>query len=232
MQTRLLIPEVMDDPQLDARRHERALRGLTRLNFLSFAHQPFWQEIRKLSRLEGSRPLRILDIATGAGDTPIRLMRQARHENLPLQIDGCDKSEQALTYARRNAERHGAGIRFFRLDVSEDPLPDNYDVLMCSLFLHHLAEREAVRLLHKMNAAARCMVMISDLRRSLGGLWLATAAAHLLTRSEVVHLDAPQSVRAAFTLPEVSKMARAAAWPHFQIWPVWPFRYLLTGTVR
>ncbi len=231
MQARFLIPEVMDDPSLDSGRHDRALRGLERLNFLSFAHKPLWQEIRKLSRIEGSRPLRILDIATGAGDTPIRLLRQARHENLPLEIHGCDKSEQALTYARLNAKRHGAGGHFFRLDVLEEPLPAGYDVLMCSLFLHHLAEPEAVLFLRKMTAAARCMVMISDLRRSRAGLWLAAAAAHLFTRSAVVHFDAPQSVRAAFTIEEVSKITRAAGWPHFQIWPVWPFRYLLTGTV-
>jgi 2-polyprenyl-3-methyl-5-hydroxy-6-metoxy-1,4-benzoquinol methylase len=179
---------------------------------------------------EVSRPLQVLDIATGAGDTPIRLLRQAQHEKLSIEIDGCDKSEQAVAYARRNAQRHGSAAHFFPLDILKDPLPGHYDVLMCSLFLHHLSETEARFFLRKIAVAARRLVLISDLQRSLGGLWLA-AAAHLLTRSEVVYLDAPQSVRAAFTLPEAVGLAEEAGLRNFQIRPVWPFRYLLTGKI-
>jgi 2-polyprenyl-3-methyl-5-hydroxy-6-metoxy-1,4-benzoquinol methylase len=46
-----------------------------------------------------------------------------------------------------------AAIHFSVLDVLAGPLPDGFDVVICSLFLHHLAEEQAVLLLQAMAKA-------------------------------------------------------------------------------
>src|SRR5204862_714569 len=92
----------------------------------------------------------------------------------------------------------------------KEPLPGRYDAVICSLFLHHLDEPEAVTLLRKAADAADRAVLINDLRRSTLGLWLAQAGSRLLTTSRVVHVDGPRSVRAAFTLAEAAALARQA----------------------
>src|SRR5947207_3208402 len=119
---RRLQPEVMDRPDLDAASHHQALRGLQRLNFWSGSAGILWRPIRDLARSLG-RPLRVLDLATGAGDVPIGLWRRAARAGLDLQIEGCDVSPRAVAYARQQAERFRADVRFFPLNVCDDDHP-------------------------------------------------------------------------------------------------------------
>ena len=55
-------------------------------------------------------------------------------------------SPTAVDYASRQAAIAGAGVHFFQLDALRDPIPDGYDALTCSLFLHHLDENDALEL--------------------------------------------------------------------------------------
>ena len=74
-----------------------------------------------------------------------------------LHIDGCDVSPTAVEFAAGRARRAGADVRFFAADALRDPLPDGYDAVVCSLFLHHLADDEAegFRLLTQPAASGR-----------------------------------------------------------------------------
>ncbi len=67
----------MDEPDLDVRRHERALEGLGRMNALSRSAATLWDPIRGFAMGMKDRPLRILDLASGGGDGPLRLWRRA-----------------------------------------------------------------------------------------------------------------------------------------------------------
>ena len=77
--------EVMDQPDLDLARHLLALRGLERINFWSGSAGILWPTVRTALRQAG-RPLRLLDVATGAGDVPIRLWQRARRAGLKASI--------------------------------------------------------------------------------------------------------------------------------------------------
>ena len=104
----------------------------------------------------------------------------------------------------------GAPIEFSVRDVLAQDLPGNFDVAISSLFFHHIDEDSAVRLLQKMAAGTRHLVLVNDLRRSLGGVMLAFLASRLFTRSDVVWTDALRSVRAAFTAEEAMSLAERA----------------------
>jgi hypothetical protein len=71
-------PEVMDQPGLSPPRHARALRGLARINFWSGSAGILWRPLAALCRRPDTQHLRVLDLATGGGDVPIRLWRRAR----------------------------------------------------------------------------------------------------------------------------------------------------------
>ena len=72
--------EIMDRPDLPAAQHGHALDGLGRINFFSRSAGILWRPLAQLSRELG--PLRILDVATGAGDVPVRLWRKATRAGL------------------------------------------------------------------------------------------------------------------------------------------------------
>ena len=221
-------PEMMDDPQLDPARHVQALACLARINSLSGSARILWGGLVALARDNPGQALRLLDVATGGGDVPIALWRRARRAGLNLEINGGDISPTALEAARRNAQAAGADVKFFHLDVGHHSIPDGFDVLTCSLFLHHLSDERARSLLRQMGRAARRLVLINDLRRCRLGLVLAWIASRVLTTSKVVRVDAPRSVEAAFTVEEVRALAAQAGLANADISRRWPCRYLLT----
>ena len=221
-------PEIMDQPGLEPGRHLHALQGLARINWWSGSARILWPPIHALARERAGGPLRILDVASGGGDVPIRLWRRARRHGLALEILGCDVSPAAVEYARRQAERCGAAVQFCLRDVLQSPLPDGYDVAMCSLFLHHLDEAEAVELLRRMADAARRLVLANDLARSRLGYGLAYLGTRLLSRSDVVHTDGPLSVAGAFTPEEAAELARRGGLSGARVQRRWPCRYLLS----
>lgn len=225
---RQLEPEIMDDPLLDEARHIGALQGLERLNRFSNSAGILWSPIRAFVKREGLLKCRLLDVATGAGDVPLELWRRARRAGIDLQMAGCDKSSRAVAYARRRSEKIGASVHFFELDAISSELPSGYDVIVSSLFLHHIEDMQAVRLLQAMARSAGRLVLVSDLVRHPAALGLAIIGTRLLSTSDVVHHDGPQSVRAAFTIDEVSALAHRAGLAGARVTSCWPFRLLLT----
>ena len=220
--------EVMDDPNLDAESHVRALDGLARLNLLSGGAGILWRPLSRLVAENGMGVIRVLDIATGAGDLPVALWRRAKRRGLALDISGCDVSARALEHARARCDRAGAAVNFFKLDALQDSLPSGYDVLMCSLFLHHLETPAAELLLRRMGEAAKEMVLVNDLARGVACLRMVQTACYILTTSPVVRTDGPLSVRAAFTPDELKAMADRAGLRGASIERRWPCRMLLT----
>jgi 2-polyprenyl-3-methyl-5-hydroxy-6-metoxy-1,4-benzoquinol methylase len=221
-------PELIDQPDLDARRHNDALRGLERINWWSGSTRLLWPALRAAAQRHGSRPLHVLDIATGAGDIPIRLGRKARQAGLDVRLAGCDRSLHAIAYARQRAAEEEIEVRFFEWDALQGDFPGEYDFVLSSLFLHHLDEGQAVELLRQMARAARQGILVHDLMRSPAGYALAYLGTRVLCASPVVHTDGPRSVESAFTPAEVRALARAAGLLEAVVTRRWPCRLLLT----
>jgi len=229
---RRLQPEVMDQPDLDAGEHHRALRALARINWLSASARILWPAIRNLCRERTAKgdatPVRVLDVATGGGDVPVRLWHKARRAHIPLEVAGCDFSSVALEHARTFATVHDAKVDFFSLDVLAAPIPKGYDVITSSLFLHHLDEQQALTVLGKLRESAGQLALVNDLARSRTGWLAAYVGSRVLTRSPMVHTDAILSVEGAFTPNEALDLARRAGWNGATVQRKFPFRYLLS----
>jgi 2-polyprenyl-3-methyl-5-hydroxy-6-metoxy-1,4-benzoquinol methylase len=228
LQQRRLQPEIMDDPTLSAAAHEGALRALGRINWFSGSAGIFWPPVRSLAATDPTRVWRLLDIATGGGDVAIRLWHKARRAGVKLEVHAADISPTALDFARARAKQAGANVQFLRLDVHRNAIPTGYDVIISSLFLHHLAWQQARALLQGMRQAAGRMVVVNDLRRCTPGYLLAWLAGRTLTTSPVARVDAPRSVEAAFNLDEIRALAVQAEMDNVELTRHWPCRFRLT----
>ena len=109
-----------------------------------------------------------------------------------------------------------------------DPLPEEYDVLMSTLFFHHLGNDDAKQVLSRMAKSARRCVLIDDLCRSRLGYLYAWVGGRLLTRSPIVHTDGPLSVSAAFTISEFRQLAQDAGLMEARFKRHWPQRFLMS----
>lgn len=218
----------MDQPGLQPALHVQALNGLARINRISASDRILWRPLAALARANPGQTIRVLDIASGGGDVPIRLLQRARRAGLVLQLTGVDASATAVAHARAYAKRSGAAVEFATLDVLHEPLPTGFDVLTASLFLHHLDDPEATALLRRMGAAARRLVLVNDLVRSRLGYLAAWLGTRVMTRSPIVHVDGPRSVEAAFTIAEAQRLAEMAGLFGASVTRRWPWRFLLT----
>ena len=222
-------PELMDDPSLDEIEHRAALVGLRRVNGISRSAAILWPSILRLARKESSQRLRILDIACGGGDVTVAIAARAAAAGISMQVDGCDISPVAIQMAREAASQSKlpSSTHFFQSDILNDDISDSYDIVMCSLFLHHLSELDSCRLLNRMVDLARTLILVNDLRRTRLGYALAWMGCRLLSRSPIVHVDGPMSVRGAYSVGEVLDLAETCGLHGATMTTRWPQRFLL-----
>lgn len=228
LEARQCEPELMDQEALPVAEHRAALRGLRRLNAVSNSVRHLWNVLAEFARTS-ERPLRVLDLACGGGDIAVRLSRLAQRHGLRMSIHACDISPTALSVAREVAVKAGVhDLETFRLDVLQDELPRDYDVIFCSLFLHHLSHQDAPRVLRAMAQAARSGIVVDDLLRSPLGYALCAIAPRLMSRSKIVHIDGMRSIRAAYSKAELEGLLAAAGLSSATVEYHWPERFLLS----
>ena len=221
-------PELMDQPGLDPVLHAQALRGLARVNWLSGTANIIWNTIRPIISASPENPVRVLDVACGDGAVAIELARRAALAQLPVTVCGYDISPTAIDLARKRATTAGVPVDFIVADAVHHPPRDRFDIVVCSLFLHHLADNDAISLLNCMRELAGRMVVVNDLIRSRWGYIMTWCGIRLLSRSHVCHIDGPLSVRAAFTPTEILALAEQAGLTNSEVSRIWPERFLLT----
>ena len=154
----------------------------------------------------------ILDVGTGCADVPHAIVRDGRRRGVEVRATCLDHNEQMLTIARR---RTGDDERLtFVLGTGERlPFDDSaFDVVTCTLALHHFEPPAARALLAELRRVARRTPIVGDLVRSalaFAGTWL---YAHVVSRNRLTHHDAPLSVRRAYTAAEALALANEAGW--------------------
>lgn len=151
-----------------------------------------------------SRPLRMLDVATGSGDVPLAL--HAWGQGRELVVYASDLLAEVLAETRKHTANR---LPLLRHDALHLPVPDGaLDIVTCAQALHHFEPPAAVALLRELARAAR-VVIVTDLRRS----WLAYVGARVLAltqRSAMSRHDGPLSVLRAYTPGEVQELCAAA----------------------
>jgi 2-polyprenyl-3-methyl-5-hydroxy-6-metoxy-1,4-benzoquinol methylase len=221
------LPEWMDQPDIDPDLHLQALKGLSRLNYFSNSVSLLWKPLHTMA-LANPDGFSVLDVATGSGDIPLALSKKAKQAGINIKFSVTDKSAFALNLVREKAQQHNLPIQCFETDALDGPPFPIHDVVICSLFLHHLDNDEAITLMKRMAKSARVAILINDLERSWLNWNMVWLASHLLTRSPVVHMDGPRSVAGAFNQLEVLELAKQAGLINVKVETRWPCRYLLS----
>ena len=204
--------ELMDRPQPVSPELERDLENIRQLNrwFGSYALISMF-----LSRWikPGSR-LRIVDLATGSGDIPRLIAECGRKIGAELRIDALDQQSATLQIAQKLSVPYPE-ISFVEGNILEWRSAEPYDVVFCTLALHHFSDNDAVRVLQRCRELSHKFVLVSDLRRS----WMATIGVHLLTatmfREPMSKHDARLSIARAFSFSELNQLAQRAGWTNF-----------------
>ena len=173
--------------------------------------------IRAIERfLPHKSNLLVLDVAAGACDVSEALLRR-----IPAQIVVLDVNPKGLKSARKSWPVTGNAL--------ELPFRDNtFDVVMASLFFHHLSEANCVRVLEKMWRVSRELVLVNDLYRHPVAYWSIRALAAAFSKSTMVRHDGPVSVLRSFRPRELLQVADRAGVPA-RVYRSFPFRLVLVA---
>jgi len=201
----------MDGP-LDEQVLRDNLRDLMRVNrYLGGIRLSTQAVERLLSRTSVDEHVRLLDIGTGAGDIPIALIDRLAEHGRTMTVHAIDTREEMIAFAERRAGDR-ADLTFAVSTVG-DRLPfadDSFDIVHCSLVLHHLEPDEGTRLIGEAARVSRIGVIVNDLDRA-PHLWIgAWLLGHLLTGNRYTRHDGPLSVRRAYRPAEVMAMAASS----------------------
>jgi 2-polyprenyl-3-methyl-5-hydroxy-6-metoxy-1,4-benzoquinol methylase len=204
--------ELMDRPQPVTAALERDLKNLGQLNRFFGSHRLVRQFLRNW--IHPQNHVRIADLATGFGDIPRLTVDYARSIGARIEIEAIDQNPSTLEIARRFAADYPE-ISFVKGNILEWKGSGPYDIVLCSLALHHFNGEDAVRLLRNCLELSRRFVLVSDLRRG----YLATVGVFLLTatifREPMTRFDARLSAARAFSVNEFGALARQAGWNNF-----------------
>jgi 2-polyprenyl-3-methyl-5-hydroxy-6-metoxy-1,4-benzoquinol methylase len=209
-------PELMDRPDVNKAWLREELEILQKINRFG-AHRLM---VRYMNRLLDSRKveeLRVLDLATGGADIPRAIVAWARKSGTKINVTAVDGNEEVLRSAREWC-RDWPEIQLERCNLLELPYrAESFDIVICSLALHHFTTEDAIGVLRRMNEIARVGYALNDLQRSWLTIWTSELLARTIMRSPIVRHDGPQSFRAAFTVRELRSMAEQAGMRNFRV---------------
>jgi SAM-dependent methyltransferase len=205
-------PELMDRPDASPEDLTAALRSLRGLNRYFGSYRVIESFLRRW--IKRGDKLRVVDLATGSADIPRLVADYARKIGAEVEIVAVDFQPATIEMARQLSAGYPE-ITCTQADVLTFADREPFDIVICSLALHHFSDEDAVVLLRRARELSRKFVLISDLRRGL----VATIGVALLTglifRDRMTRADGRTSAAAAFTLAELRELATRAGWRTF-----------------
>ncbi len=163
------------------------------------------------------RDLKILDVAAGSADVTAAMASHAGKRGFKVLAVAADLNLAVLGQGRAwNREFHE--ISYALANGLKLPFPDNsFDIVHCSLVLHHLSEEDAVHFLREMARVSRFAVIAGDLRRNLIPWALIWVISRLFTSNKYTRYDGPLSVLRSFTPCEMKELAKASGLKEFRV---------------
>jgi 2-polyprenyl-3-methyl-5-hydroxy-6-metoxy-1,4-benzoquinol methylase len=106
-------------------------------------------------------------------------------------------------------------ISYAQADVRSFDPGERFDIVLCSLALHHFAWREAVEILERLSRLSDRAVLVSDLVRSISGILGVYLLTSTIFRNPMTKFDGRLSIRRAFSFAEMRNLALEARWDGF-----------------
>ena len=199
------LQEWMDEP-CSFEEFRDCLRDLEKANRVTMTYRPTLDFLGRaiVGRAGG---LRVVDVGSGYGDMLRRVSRWAARAGMDVRLTGVDLNPHAARAAREVVG--GEGITWVTGDAFSADVGD-VDVVISSLFTHHLREEEVVRFLRWMEGTARVGWFVNDLHRARVPYYLFGALARVMRWHRFVRHDGPVSIRRAFDARDWERMILAA----------------------
>jgi 2-polyprenyl-3-methyl-5-hydroxy-6-metoxy-1,4-benzoquinol methylase len=200
------LPEWMDEP-CSYEEFRSCLVDLGQVNRLTLSYRPTIAFLNDLVAATPNSPLRIVDVGSGGGDMLRRVELWARRKGVTVQLTGIDLNPHAARAAREFTPAASA-IRWLTGNAFSYTEP--VDVVLSSLFTHHLDESEIVSFVRWSEAISSRGWFVNDLCREETPYKLFGLLAKTMRWHRFVQHDGPVSFRRSFREADWGRMLEEA----------------------
>ncbi len=224
--TRSYKKELLDEENIQRNDLFQNLRELSFINTYLGGHAVTVKGLSKMIT-DKNKSYSILDIGSGGGDTLKYVAKWGRKNNYNLQLTGVDLKQDCVDYAE-NFCKDFSEITFHKSDYRNlQHLNNKYDIIITSLFCHHLNDNELVDLFSWCNAQAQIAFLMNDLHRHPLAYYSISFLTKLFSKSYLVKNDAKLSVLRGFKKQELISLISKSTIVNYQLKWRWAFRWLV-----
>ncbi|WP_316747789.1 methyltransferase domain-containing protein [Pedobacter gandavensis] len=171
------------------------------------------------------REISILDVGCGNGDMLRVLAAYAAKNHLKFKLTGIDANAFTIKHASRLSSAY-QNISYECLDIfQESALNDRYDIILCTLTLHHFKDPEIIHLLTIFREKARLGIVINDLQRSAIPYYLFIALCFVFRLNRMSKEDGLISILRGFKREDLEQYSNQLKLVNTSIRWKWAFRY-------
>ncbi|MBZ4041020.1 methyltransferase domain-containing protein [Flavobacterium hibisci] len=218
--------EIMDDFSLQGRELRIALDQIARINQLLGGNQVTLHGIKKIiKKINVSQTIVIADVGCGNGDMLRMLADFGLKNNLKFKLIGIDANAFTVNYAQTLSNDY-SNIEYLCLDIfSEEFSTINYDIVLCTLTLHHFTDEQILNIITTFNNNAGIGIVINDLHRSKLAYRLFKLICIVFSLGKMSREDGLVSILRGFRKKELEEFSKKLNLKNYTINWKWAFRY-------
>jgi 2-polyprenyl-3-methyl-5-hydroxy-6-metoxy-1,4-benzoquinol methylase len=218
--------EIMDDFSLQGEELREALDQIARINQLLGGNKVILQGIKELlNQSHYTKTIYIADIGCGNGDMLRMLAKFGQKNKLTFQLTGIDANEFTINYAKKLSQEY-PNIEYKCVDVfSEDFKTMKYDIILCTLTLHHFTNEQILKIISIFNNNAETGIIINDLHRSKTAYRLFEMICVVFNLNSMSREDGLISILRGFRKKELVEFSKKLNFKNYTINWKWAFRY-------
>ena len=219
-------PEIMDDFALEGETLRDALDKIAKINQLLGGNELTLHGINKLLlNVDKNRIFKIIDVGCGNGDMLRKLADYGKKNNLKLDLLGIDANQFTINHAEKLSENYG-NIKYSCENIFDDKFKElKYDIVLCTLTLHHFKDNEIIDLLTVFYKNAVLGIVINDLQRSAIAYRLFQILCVVFQLNKMSRDDGLTSILRGFKKQELINFSRKLNFKNVVIQWKWAFRY-------
>ena len=218
--------ETMDDFAMEGEILRDALDKIAKINQLLGGNQLTLQGVQDLtSSISKSNEIVIVDVGCGNGDMLRTLADFGLKNKLKFQLIGIDANSFTISHAQQLSQNY-PNISYRCEDIFETSFKElKYDIVLCTLTLHHFKNNEIVDLLNLFYANSAIGIVINDLQRSAIAYRLFQALCFVFRLNEMSREDGLTSILRGFKKEELIHFSKKLSFKNYKIHWKWAFRY-------
>lgn len=218
--------EMMDDFDMEGNVLKDALDKIAKINQVLGGNKLTLQGIEQLIKNKPTEEtITIVDVGCGSGDMLRTLADYAENNKLDFKLIGVDANNCTINYARE-LSLHYPYIKYRCEDIFDKPFTElNYDIVLCTLTLHHFKDEEIIKLLEVFKANAKLGIVINDLERSSISYRLFQTLCFIFRLNDMSRKDGLVSILRGFKKTELEQFSKKLNFRNYKIQWKWAFRY-------